>query len=541
MPEILTTTGGLFRVLGLVVGEVLALVIVAVVLNAVIRLVFRRLDHVSKKDAISQRVKVVGRTLRAAIVLTAVLCSAAVVAFDAWLVWDGEDPLSYTIELVGRIPPEAWLALVFGLLKIVGVAIVARVLLRLTISGLVHLENRAAGWDRTGSNRDSLAAFFRGFTNVLTNAVWMLVAVFATWQLALPKVFYAALLRGVTIYLIVGIGLIVVRIVALVVATLDGLSRRYAENRSWSNYYTALQPLIPMLRRCLEYAIWIGTASLVLAQLRPIATLATYGPRLIKAIGIFFIARVAIEVGHLLIEKQIMSGPQVDELERRRRETILPLVKTIFRVVAYFIALVMILSALGINIVPFLAGAGILGVVIGLGAQQLINDVVNGFLVLFESIYLVGDFIDAGDARGTVEAIDFRTTRLRDPDGNLHTVRNGNLDHVKNFCKGYTFAVVEVRVGYEMSVTRVREILTECGKQLREEFGDTVTSDLEIRGIVEFEDSAMRFRTVTPVLPGKHFPVAARLRELIKIAFDEAGIRIPYPQRRIVMEKSQGE
>ena len=116
---------------------------------------------------------------------------------------------------------------------------------------------------------------------------------------------------------------------------------------------------------------------------------------------------------------------------------------------AYFATTVLILGTLGFNPLPFLAGAGLLGLVIGFGAQSLINDVVSGFFILFENIYLVGDVIEGGGAKGVVEAIEFRTTRIRDADGRLHIVRNGDMKQVVNFSKDYAVAVVPVDVSYE--------------------------------------------------------------------------------------------
>ena len=109
----------------------------------------------------------------------------------------------------------------------------------------------------------------------------------------------------------------------------------------------------------------------------------------------------------------------IDEMERRRRTTMVPLLQSTFMYGAYFATAVLILGTLGFNPLPFLAGAGILGLVIGFGAQSLVNDVVSGFFILFENMYMVGDLIEGGGAKGTVEAIEFRTTRIRDAYGRL--------------------------------------------------------------------------------------------------------------------------
>ena len=113
----------------------------------------------------------------------------------------------------------------------------------------------------------------------------------------------------------------------------------------------------------------------------------------------------------------------LDETEHRRRATIVPLVRSIFTYATYFATAALMLSVLGFNPMPFLAGAGLLGLVVGFGAQSLINDVVSGFFILFENVYLVGDLIETAGARGLVEAIEFRVTKIRDGDGRLHDRR----------------------------------------------------------------------------------------------------------------------
>src|SRR4029453_1758444 len=133
---------------------------------------------------------------------------------------------------------------------------------------------------------------------------------------------------------------------------------------------------------------------------------------------------------------------------------------------------VAILASLGFNPMPFLAGAGILGLVIGFGAQSLINDVVSGFFVLFENTYLVGDAIEAAGAKGVVEAIEFRTTKVRDGDGRLHGVRNGGVKKVINYSKQYAVAVVAFDVPYPADLPQVFAVVREAGERIRRENPD---------------------------------------------------------------------
>jgi small conductance mechanosensitive channel len=267
--------------------------------------------------------------------------------------------------------------------------------------------------------------------------------------------------------------------------------------------------------------MWIAIASLVLHELPPTAVFANYGPGLMQAIGVFFVGRVVIEVGNLLIGRTLLQREGLSDLERRRRETIVPLARSLFRVACYFAIAILILDALSIDTTPFLAGAGILSMVIGLGAQAMINDVVSGFFILFENVYLVGDVIEGGGAKGTVESIEFRTTRIRDSEGRLHIIRNGDMKQVVNYSKEFIRAVVPFDVSYEANLPQVFRTINECGERFRAADKD-VLDVVEIEGISGFSGSTMTIRTSVKVRPGCHDVVAARWRLMLKEAFDAA-------------------
>ena len=259
-----------------------------------------------------------------------------------------------------------------------------------------------------------------------------------------------------------------IRSTAIKVDVLDGLGYKYAERREWQRYYDPLRPLLPTFRACLEYALWVGVGSLVLAQLSPMQDLAAWGPRVIQAIAIFFAGRVLIELGRLEIIHRMLPGEGLEETERRRRATMVPLVRSAFGYAVYFGTAALILGLLGFNPMPLLAGAGLLGLVIGFGAQSLIDDVVSGFFILFENIYLVGDIVEVGQTKG-VEAIEFRTTRIRDPEDRVHVIRNGDMKPVINYSKDYGVAIVAAEVPYAADLPRVFASLREARERLRAE------------------------------------------------------------------------
>lgn len=456
----------------------------------------------------------------------------AALGLDAWFVLRGQDALEGCLDLLRSVPAETWWRLGLGVVKILVLLVAARWALVRIHRGLAWVELRAKAWQGLKANDASVEAFCRGLGRTIAISSYLLLAAYACTELLLPASVGQVLYRAISVYLTIAVGLLVVRMTAVVVDTLDAYSQRYVEHRSWSAYYRQLRPLIPTFRRCLEYALWVVIGTAVVWQLEPVRAVAEWGPRLIQVIGIFFLGRVGIELGYLLLDRQLLARADLAEAERRRRETIRPLLRTVFRSGAWFAVAVLMLDALGIAATPFLAGAGILGMVVGLGAQPLIHDVVSGFFIIFENIFLVGDIIEGAGARGTVEAIDFRTTRIRDGEGRLHVIRNGDLRQVINFSKDHVNAVVEVRIGYEQPVAPVLDLLKRLGVEAAAADPD-ILAPSEVPGIVAFNDGDLTLRTVTRVKPGCHYGVSNRLRLRIKEAFDAAGFQIP-PQRREV-------
>jgi small conductance mechanosensitive channel len=330
-----------------------------------------------------------------------------------------------------------------------------------------------------------------------------------------------------------------VKAVAVLVESLDALSIRYSTSSNILAVYERFRGLVPLLRRSLEYVIYIFVATLVLLQVEAVAQLAIYGPRIVQVIGIFFLSRVVVEFFEYLVDRSMMKSDKVEGVDLQRQLTLVPLIKSVLRYLIYFGAFVLMLGALGLNPGPVLAGAGLVGLVVGLGAQPLINDVVSGFFILFENLFLVGDYIETGSARGVVEAIDIRTTRIRDPDGQQHILRNGQLNEIINFSKKFTFAVVEVGVAYGSNLDEVYEVLREVGAKLMAQNSD-VLEETEVQGLEAFGASELMIRTVTRVKPGRHAQVAREFRYLVKEYFDRHNIEIPFPQQVVTLQ-SKGE
>lgn len=443
--------------------------------------------------------------------VTGILCA------NGYLLVRGIDVPRYTTDLIRSITAETWIALRDALAKLALAIVVVVVAIRV-IRWALHATERTFKRREPISEPGSVSSVFASVERAITNIGWMLIIVFASILFAFPDSVTAVILIAIRIYVVLAIGLIAIRSTALIVQTIDGLGHRYAARRQWQPHYDHLRALLPTFRACLEYALWVGVGSLVLAQPTTMRNLAAWGPRVIEGIAIFFAGRVLIELGRLEIGHRMLPREGLEETERRRRATMVPLVTSAFTYAVYFGTAVLILGALGFNPMPFLAGAGLLGLVIGFGAQSLINDVVSGFFILLENIYLVGDIVEVGPARGVVEAIEFRTTRIRDAEGRVHIVRNGDMKPVINYSKDYGMAVVSVEVPYDADLQRVFADLKKSGERLRAENRD-VLAETQIEGITAFGSSSMTIRTSTRVQAGRQDTIASALRLLINESF----------------------
>ena len=352
-------------------------------------------------------------------------------------------------------------------------------------------------------------------------------------------------------YLLIVAGLLTVKAVNVIVDSLDALSAKYSEANPDTNsdttsdrdgdnrwrLYNSLRFLVPLFKRCAEYGIYIFTATLVLEQIEWVSGLAGFGIRVIQVISIFFISRVLVAVASLVIEEALVNAKNLSETQRQRRMTLAPLLRSTSKYIIYFAGVVASLYALDVNPAPILAGAGIIGLTLSLGAQNLVNDIVSGFFILFENYYLVGDYIATNDTEGIVEAIELRTTRIRHPDGQVQIIRNGNIDSLRNYSMEYVYAVVLVNLDYEENLDHVHAVIETVGQQLLRDH-DEVLAPPDLEGVEKFEEETLAVRVRTKVKPGQHFYIERILRSRIKDAFDQAGIMIT-PREKFILEAGQ--
>lgn len=520
-----------FAVIG---GELLAILLLVVVTNIVIRVLMGRAARLSGLARFSGQIDRLGIGLRRLTWVGGVLTALAAVIFNGYLIIQGQDILTYNAELLAELPPGFWVQLGIGLAVAVIAAIAARTVLRGLGPILDVWERFAKDYDQITANDESIERFFRLLRRLATAGIWLLVVLFGARTLPFPAAVDYYLGIFVNIYLIVAGGLLLIQAIAALVESLDALVAKHAadaEENTFLSYYSHMASLVPLLRRSLEYTIYVMAITLILRQDSRIARWAEFGPPIIQIIGIFFLSRVAVEATSLIIQQLMLGNAKsLKGNQRQQRETLTPVFKSLVKYAVYFIAFVLILNAVNLNPTPFLAGAGIVGIVVGLSAQSLLSDIVSGFFILFESLYMVGDYIETGPAKGVVEAIDIRTTRIRDNDGQLYILRNGQINEITNFSKTYTHAVVKVGVAYESNLDQVYAILRKLGEELHAA-NPNVIAPTQVMGLDDFGASELTIKTVTRVKPGKHLPVAREYRKMIKEAFDREGIEIPFAQQ----------
>ncbi len=224
-----------------------------------------------------------------------------------------------------------------------------------------------------------------------------------------------------------------------------------------------------------------------------------------------------------------------------RLKTFSHVLKWIGSLLIVAIGLYMLLENFGIDVAPLLAGAGIVGLALGFGGQYLIRDLINGIFILFEGQFRVNDVVQIGELGGLVEAMNLRVTQLRDLEGRVIYIPNGEIKTVINFTKGYSQALLEIRIAYKEKVDDVMGVMKDIAKEMQQDayFGKLILADMEMLGVDAFSDSAVIIKCRMKTLPIKQWEVAREYRRRLKNRFDALGIEIPFPHRTIYWGNQQ--
>jgi moderate conductance mechanosensitive channel len=264
------------------------------------------------------------------------------------------------------------------------------------------------------------------------------------------------------------------------------------------------------------------------------------GGKLLTILIILFLAKFlysAIEKGmrRYLKHKEASN----DVASKVRFETIMPLLLSVFRYLIYFIALLLILNEAGMDTSAILASAGVLGLAVGFGAQNLVRDFISGFFIYFDGLIQTGDVITTGSITGAVEKIDLRNTMIREYSGKLWSIPNGDIRSLGNLNRDWSRAVVEVGLAYEQPVAKGMGVLQEIADKWAADNVDICLEKPEVQAVLALGDSSVNIRVIAKVKPMQHWAAERELRRRIKDTFDEQGVEIPFPRQLIYTRSEQ--
>lgn len=258
---------------------------------------------------------------------------------------------------------------------------------------------------------------------------------------------------------------------------------------------------------------------------------------LLSAIVIVLVAEFLWHALRATIDAQLqgvpLAGHADDEASRRkaRLRTLLPILRNVLFIVIFVIAVLMVLSSLGIEIGPLIAGAGVVGVAVGFGAQTLVKDVISGMFYLLDDAFRVGEYIQSGSYKGTVESFSLRSVKLRHHRGPLYTVPFGELGAVQNMSRDWVIDKLTIGITYDSDLEKARKLIKEVGKTLaaNPEFAPHILEPLKMQGVEQFGDFAIQIRMKMMTKPGEQFTIRRKALAMIKQTFNEHGIKFAFP------------
>ena len=299
------------------------------------------------------------------------------------------------------------------------------------------------------------------------------------------------------------------------------------------------------IERALRAALLTGGALMIIWILEPdmgaLSQRDTMSTRFLRggldAAIILLLADFVWVVIRAVIDRKL-AGAQIgtssdgnEERRRARLHTLLPILRNVLFIVLAAMTILMALSALGIEVGPLIAGAGVVGVAIGFGAQTLVKDVISGVFFLLDDAFRVGEYIQSGNYKGTVESFSLRSVKLRHHRGPLYTVPFGALGAIQNMSRDWVIDKLGVGVTYDTDLDKVKKVIKQICKELTEdpELAPHIIETLKMQGVEQFGDFAIQIRMKLMTKPGEQFVIRRRALSSIKKAFDANGIKFAYP------------
>ncbi len=251
---------------------------------------------------------------------------------------------------------------------------------------------------------------------------------------------------------------------------------------------------------------------------------------ILKIIAIIILFRISMKIAKRMVDGIFRKRQSRHfQMDARRINTLRTLMHNTIDYTGNFIMILLILSQIDIKLGPLLAGAGVVGLAIGFGAQNLVRDIITGFFIIFEDQFGVGDYITTGNFSGTVEQIGLRITKIKGVTGEIHIIPNGSIVEVTNFSTSNAIAIVDVGIAYEENIEKAVSVLKEIVKETAPEL-DMLVGEPIVLGVQQLGASEILLRVTAECLPMQQYHVERVLRANIKKGFDEHGIEIPYPK-----------
>jgi len=376
------------------------------------------------------------------------------------------------------------------------------------------------------------SAWARPLVDYLESLILPLLALVVLYVVAFLLPIEEKIIRGVQ----TGLKIAAIVMVAFFTARMILSVLKISANRN-----ETLRRFIQPLRTLSNVMILLGAVTLVMHVLD--VNFSQESTRITTIVGIIVGAYVLIRIIKLSImqlERMVENADAATPSEAEKRaKTLGRIIYNAGFVLVTGVAIMMILSELRINIMPIITSAGIAGLAIGFGAQNLVRDIISGFFLILEDQIRVNDYVKINDTGGTIEAIKLRTTVLRDITGAVYIFPNGEIKKVANLTKQFSYSVIDLGVSYNAKVDDVMETLKTIGEELAAdpEFNIYILDSLEVLGVDDFGDSQVTIRIRVKTKPSKQWVVGRELRRRIKNTFDAKGIEIPFPQVTLSFSK----
>lgn len=264
-----------------------------------------------------------------------------------------------------------------------------------------------------------------------------------------------------------------------------------------------------------------------------------YLSQLIGVLLVVFAATLAMRLIHYGLTKTFAAQTQKMPHKEAKLKTLESIAKSVLRYTIYFVAALSILGIFEAPTASLVASAGIFGLAVGFGAQNLVRDVITGFFILFEDQYSIGDYIVVSGVDGIVDSIGLRITRLKDFSGVIHTIPNGKIDMVSNHSRSIRRALVNVSVAYEENISHVISVLEELCLEMAETI-EGIVEGPTVLGVADLGDSEVVIRILARTQNMMQWGIEREIRKQIKLRFDDLGIEIPYPRRVVYARKEEG-